>query len=331
MYNIIVETVPIERFVYRPIDLTRKSIRLLRIIRGDCGLIKCELFDAWLEDDGGIIEYEALSYTWGGSEKLHMVIINDKPFQVTANLSQALQDLRNPDKDRILWIDAICIDQDNDPERGHQVQQMSLIYKRADRVIVWLGPSSSSTGRAFDHMQRLEEKAADYAYNNWTTSDERWLEIWNKLHSDMAIEPSSILPFIRSDLASLLRRPWFERVWIIQEVANAKSGRVVCGDRSVSIRIFAVFPTLMDIALDVQCQSIIDVMPGSTRKYSWWAKKHDLHTLLVKFRGSKASDPRDKIYALLGISSDISGMDTLTADYEKSLQEIIHDTAFYLL
>ena len=90
-------------------------------------------------------------------------------------------------------------------------------------------------------------------------------------------------------------------------------------------------PSLLEITLDLHCQSIIDIMPGSPRNGLWWAKKRDLYIMLGKFCNSKATDPRDKIYALLGISSDTCGTGLLKADYGKDLQDVVFNTASFLL
>ena len=78
-------------------------------------------------------------------------------------------------------------------------------------------------------------------------------------------------------------------------------------------------PSLLEITLDLHCQSIIDIMPGSPRNSLWWAKKRDLYIMLGKFYNSEATDPRDKIYALLGISLDTCDTGLLKADYGKDL------------
>jgi len=90
-------------------------------------------------------------------------------------------------------------------------------------------------------------------------------------------------------------------------------------------------PSLLGITLDFSCQSIIDIMPGALRDSSWWAKKRDLYTMLDKFRDSEATDPKDKIYALLSISSDACDTGLLRADYRKSLQDTLFDTVSFLL
>src|SRR5215471_5848771 len=101
--------------------------------------------------------YEALSYVWGKAVSPSPIFCDGKKIAVTSNLQEALQSLRSPIHPRRLWIDAICIDQKNDEERSQQVQIMRLIYKHANRVVVWLGPKSDGIEHAFELARRLSE------------------------------------------------------------------------------------------------------------------------------------------------------------------------------
>jgi hypothetical protein len=166
-------------FEYDPLDLDDCSFRLIRLFKADYGLVQCELFHSWLHNKDCAVEYEALSYTWGSTNDLYEIEVNGKKLPVTGNLFLALQQLRFKHQDRILWIDAICIDQSNSKERGHQVRQMSSIYTKAAQVIVWLGQATSDTDLFFHYMQCLEKEALNYACTDWKSSDERWQHIWS--------------------------------------------------------------------------------------------------------------------------------------------------------
>jgi ankyrin repeat protein len=320
-------------FEYKPIDLQGRSFRLVQLFKAEYGPVRCELFDARLDDEEDIIDYEALSYTWGGTYKPHEIEINGRILPVTKNLSLALRSLRYPHQDRILWIDAICIDQNNDRERGHQVLQMASIYKKAEQVIIWLGPATTETDLVFNHMSQFEKESVKHVCKDWKVSDERWVDLWDSVQPPSDDRESKLISRHQQQegLTELLTRSWFDRVWIIQEVVNARAAKVTCGTKSVSARIFALSPFLVGLSPNPHCQAILDVMPGPTRKYSWWTQNQDLYTLLLKFRGSEASDPRDKIYALLGISSDAFTTGFLKPDYEKSEVEVIQDTVAFLL
>jgi hypothetical protein len=161
--------------------------------------------------------------------------------------------------------------------------------------------------------------------------DERWRALWTSVKPFMRNEEDRYLEWLHTEgLKDLLKRPWFKRVWILQEVANAKSARVYCGGQSVSARIFAVAPFILRLKPEPHCQAVLDIMPGASRKYSWWNQQRDLYTLLLKFAQSEATDRRDKIYALLGICSGTRDSDYLLPDYTKTMEEVMDDTAAFL-
>lgn len=105
----------------------------------------------------------------------------------------------------------------------------------------------------------------------------------------------------------------------------------MCGDSVVSSRIFAVMSTLLKARPETHEQAVLDIMPSSSRKYSWWVEKRDLCMLVSKFCKAEASDPRNVIYALLGISSDAYDTDALRPDYSKSLEDVVKTTVIFFL
>lgn len=316
-----------EQFSHSPLNLDRPAIRLLRLLRGTEPSVECEIFQAYLDttrDD--LIPYEALSYTWGGTERAANVQIDAKNYNVTENLYLALLHLRLPYEDRLLWVDAICIDQSNLRERGHQVGQMGEIYSLASRVLVWLGHGTEETDMFLDSLKELERQGI----RSWSLADPRWPEIWSSLQSYLKRQQPEIEQRQSAALKSLLKRPWFKRVWILQEVANAKRATICCGRKSISAHSFALAPSLLKVQLEAHCQAVLDIFPGHSRDNSWWNAHRDLYTLLRKFSDSHASDPRDKIFALLGICSDSDKPDSLVADYTKTLCQVMSQTAMFI-
>ena len=102
------------RYNYNPLDLSKQSLRLVRLLKGQFAAdIQCEIFQTWLYQAGGPVPYEALSYTWGSMGKRAKITVDSCVMHITKNLHEALQHLRLIDEDRILWVDAISIDQDN--------------------------------------------------------------------------------------------------------------------------------------------------------------------------------------------------------------------------
>jgi hypothetical protein len=126
------------RFVYEPLDSGKPEIRLLKLLPGsNAKWVECTLFKASLDDKQ--LKYETLSYTWGSCLTTNAIVIDKMLFPVTANLEAALRRLRRPDEPRILWVDAICINQQDSAERSQQVGLMKRIYSQASNVVIWLG------------------------------------------------------------------------------------------------------------------------------------------------------------------------------------------------
>ncbi|KAF1987744.1 HET-domain-containing protein [Aulographum hederae CBS 113979] len=305
-------------YTYKPLDLAVRSIRLLRLVHGSYHEdIQTEIFEAWLDELDCLMPYEALSYVWGSTSEGNMVPINidGSVKRVTGNLREALRHLRDKHCDRILWVDAICIDQENDLEKGHQVKHMGRIYKQAERVVAWLGTSTKETDEAISEMNELVEQFWPFKYGQ----------------EDQGKEKSHVLDH-QVGLIQLLCSPWFERVWILQEVANARVADMVCGNKSISgWKLALVTSHLLGYQVPTHCQAVLDILPGNARKHSWWSKKPDLYTLLKKFRHSSATDPRDKIFALLGLASDASQSEFLQADYTRDFTYVASRTTFFLL
>jgi hypothetical protein len=131
-----------ERALYQYPPLTQeKSIRLLLLqpATSKQAPLICEIHHAEL-GDGKIPPYEALSYVWGSvTDTTHRLICSGQHVSITRNLNEALLHLRYTDRVRVLWVDAVCVDQSNVSERNHQVCQMGEIYQQASQVVVWLG------------------------------------------------------------------------------------------------------------------------------------------------------------------------------------------------
>lgn len=303
-------------YVYESLDLAKDAIRVLRLLRGALAdnEIRCELFQAYLGDEG--VSYEALSYTWGSMDKPLKITVDSSDLHVTENLYTALLQLRLPYQDRLLWVDAICIDQRNEKERGHQVEQMRHVYKTADSVLICLGTSDPYIDNFFAEIN--DDKRLKAVQTRGSSAVR--VKIDPEIHAEFRIV------FLK-----LMTRPWFRRVWVLQEVASARTATVMCGDNSMPAWLFASIPTIFDFPVPDHCQAVLDIMPGHSRRSSWWGETQDLRTLLVKFSASEATDERDKIYALLGISSDAYNSKVLLPDYSKDIRQVILETWSYML
>lgn len=151
--------------------------------------------------------YDALSYTWGDETLQETIIVDGLCTIITKNLYLALVHLRDPVRRRLLWIDALCIDQDNPEERDEQVKNMGSIYSKAQHVVIWLGEQTEDVQQVFSIIKKSAKLAA---------SSIDWSPVFN-----------------------LLRHPWFQRTWIIQEAVLAREPILACGFETISWKAFS--------------------------------------------------------------------------------------------
>ncbi|RSL57249.1 hypothetical protein CEP51_014271 [Fusarium floridanum] len=315
-------------FNHQPFSLGGSTIRLLQLHGGTTDPIQCSMFEACLKDPDRSVDYEALSYVWGSNHTDEMIHVDGQILYITKSLHSALRHLRHRKDDRILWADAICIDQSNIMERGHQVSQMGSIYKKASNVIVWLGPVSKDAGLLMSTLKSLQLKVSPQPFQQWQFRDDRWRDAWEELHGgDISGEPFHLQ--LINGLKKLTAQSWFTRVWILQEVANARRARIQCSAGAIDARFLALAPWLLGHSIDEQAQAVLDIFPGPSRRWSWWAEERTLGVLLWKFRRCQATDSRDRVYALLGIASDMENQ-AIQPDYSKSEQQVLRDTCNYL-
>ncbi|KDN67413.1 hypothetical protein CSUB01_11672 [Colletotrichum sublineola] len=329
--KLVMEPPLVNYFQYEPFDLDRPGFRLVRLEAGsNRDPIRCHLFQAYLDDEETLIPYEALSYCWGDDTSLRQtVLVNGSFLFITENLFEALIYLREPGEDRILWIDALCIDQSNVRERGHQVSWMGKVYQHAERVLFWLGHVPYNFRDLMESLKLFKNKVPRHAWESWALNDSRWSDIWIRLQTQHLPRLDEV--DLQEKLKSMMSNEWFSRVWVLQEVANARKALLGCSEGWVDAMAFATATRILDVETNTQCQAVIDVMPGPSRRASWWAQKSNICTLLWRFRESQASDPRDRLYALLGLASDMkTGDERISADYTKTEDAVLRNIATYL-
>lgn len=249
-----------ESYRYEPIDLATDAIRLMRLFKGSYDEpIQCDLFQAFLSTTDRI-PYEALSYTWGESSERCDITVQERIFGITSNLHDALRHLRLADQDRVLWVDAICINQDNPAEKGYQVGQMRLVYQMADTVLVWLGPGN-------DDVSALMTFAQEYHRRSLRRSS--WREEASKLIREDGGQDTELHRRRLRGLKYMLGQRWFCRVWVLQEVASARSAAIICGWKSVSTRSFTWMLNSLNVQIEPHAKAVLDIMPGPRRDTSW--------------------------------------------------------------
>ena len=143
------------RLPYRPLDATRKEFRLLEVQAGqDESPIICSSRHAFLTP-GKIPAYETISYCWGDPKNKATALVDEHTAAIPASSAAALRRVRRPDGRRTVWIDAICIDQQNDTERGQQVAMMSDIYSQAVGNLIYLGEDDNLARTALRSIQAI--------------------------------------------------------------------------------------------------------------------------------------------------------------------------------
>ena len=146
-----------------------------------------------------------------------MITVNGRPFKVTENLYEALRHLY---KDQTIpyWIDAICINQDDLKEKGEQVQQMTSIYSKSVEVIIWLGPPNSTTPNLMKKINKIGNISQRCGLSDISSSQ---LREWSEHGIDKTLfrpVEKEVLGLMSMSYINLLQRPWFERVWVLQEL-----------------------------------------------------------------------------------------------------------------
>ena len=189
---------------YQP--LQHDEIRLITLAPGKwTDPIECSLQIVSLDDSP---TYEALSYVWGNVSLREWIRLENSHFDVSKSLEVALRHLRHEDSERVMWIDAICINQSDDAEKSQQVKKMQFIYARTSHLVVWVGEASEDSNLAMRTLEQIGEELKEAQF--WEVN------LANvSLIRDMpeAIEDFDPKPWVA--LNRLFGRHWFERVWVL--------------------------------------------------------------------------------------------------------------------
>ncbi|GFF37931.1 heterokaryon incompatibility protein 6, OR allele [Aspergillus udagawae] len=265
---------------------------------------------------------EALSYVWGSERAPVPLYCGNGLLGITLNLDIALRHLRLPHARRRLWVDAVCINQDDLRERERQVGYMRLVYKHAIAVIAWLGPGMPETKEAFDFARRLSELQKDMNQNATSASDGRTLYSMKTEANNILLESLTAEPRATDALARLFAGQYFERVWCIQEAVASQRCIAKCGQHEMGffdlISLMTYVCNFRGAIMDAQGLDYPDgtvsfwstfvsarreVLVSSKQQYVEGSIGR-MFNLLAGIRNFKCTDPRDRIFALLGISDE---------------------------
>lgn len=302
------------KLLYHPLE--SGEFRLLEVFPGQASdplsgsLVQVHLHQA--------ASYNALSYCWGyHSLPAHKIIISGQPLVIKENLHSALLQLRSSTLARPLWVDEICIDQDNTQDKNAQVQMMGEIYRGAHQVYAWLGVETEWTA----HGMRVL----------------RYLQHGHRKHERPFKEMMS--PDLIRGLDDIFQRPYFRRLWIVQEIALANEVVLICGSHSFTwqnrvetvlmlaegIKLAASLPTETPLGarkLDVESLSeLLEMQLTFGPEVEAQKDETLLPYLFCETEHRVATDPRDRIYALLGLMG-CGDDERLRPDYNLSVEEV---------
>ncbi|KAJ4288624.1 hypothetical protein N0V90_011861 [Kalmusia sp. IMI 367209] len=333
-------------FQHQPLDLGSQQIRLLRIIENEQQIVQCTIRTYSIAD---AIEYYALSYTWGHDAAANEISINGSKYLIHKNLWDFLVVARMRFSQYLFWIDQICIDQTNTEEKNHQVGLMRNIYNNANLVIGWLGAAKNDSDLAMDVVSTLPAILRKiYPVETLSDSNVPNVTQWPR-HS------YKFTPRIYQAIKTLFARPYWSRLWIIQEVKNTRS-MFLCGQKMVSwvdawhfLHIyeyggiaFSTLPNQDNHELSLINPFVIILILGVLHEPSSDGNMHTdlpsastilleivnddansvtLPRALYMFGAFQCADARDKVYGLL---SQTAGS-KIVADYDKTTQEVFWD------
>lgn len=346
-------------FEYRPLP-NKHSIRILHILPGAESLpICCDIETVTLDDNP---QYDALSYVWGQPIYNEAIIIANSDEQdavyhlgITTSLHEALTHLRNTGRGIPLWVDAICINQEDLGERGSQVEIMSRIYGEAEFVPIWLGLADEVSEVAFDWIsscydgfrqnklpgisplasavQRLEQGRQPELPAE--VSCESCLRSFAATFSGMEHELSGVS---LEDSSALSTRQWWRRTWVIQELIFARNAVFMCGSRFITWQMLEILSEIFNdderTKLPAQFTEGLDRVQRAFRHIELYRitragirlrgrRRLDLGDILQTFVATcrpLVTDPRDNFWALRSLCH--SYVSRMIPDYRKGLVEI---------
>lgn len=338
------------------LDSNKKQIRLLQLFPHeapstqddhdlDDETVYCRMFKIFLDDfDPRPPLFNALSYTWGRPDDQTNIVVNDATTSVRSNLESALRHLRDYHQNATcgfpLWVDAICIDQEDVEEQNAQVEMMGDIFRRAYRVLPWLGEGDIDTDWLIPLIKdvgfRKEVEQADLVVN---------------------FAPGRVLVrAVAVAMEDLCSRSWWSRLWVVQEIMLGKRDPIlVIGRESVAwsshvLMFKLVFPIYGRIGHttgyhDARTSLYIRIHPHlpfiSTAKYPgifvecWDGLRSDIqskgHSSICALFGRAANLLRqsatkkpDYVYALRGLFPK-EEQRLIAVDYSKTYMQVFHD------
>ncbi|KAI8715883.1 HET domain-containing protein [Fusarium sp. LHS14.1] len=321
--------------------------RILVLEPGDVGgPISCSLHAARFDSECEIPLYDAISYVWGSTGDTRSIYCQGHPVNITVNLFQALRQMRHPRESRRIWADALCINQLDLLEKSVQVNMMGDIYAHARQVVVCLGDdgqNGEAADIAFSAIRDFNRVAAKYLSEDTLRSGKWW-------KPDDGYGPVTAARL--QNVAPIFSHPWFERVWVLQEVGLAKKAVLAYGFSTIDFAEAMDFvqarartasslpgpsfrPGLISSLFTYILSSYVKDVENSWFRSSRVLKvlaQQSLKTGRIDFEDvlfgarqtQKGTDDRDFVYAFLGhpFARSEDGELLVRADYTGSMSEL---------
>jgi hypothetical protein len=307
---------------YRTLEYA-DSIRLLRLnpaedhkddLRGS--LLQTTLWD---RSQNLLEPYTALSYVWGHSEKTHIIRLDDHHMGITASLDSALRDMRDRVNPRQIWADALCINQSNAEEKAAQVALMGRIYSTANHTIIHIPLITPGIERLINSALRAGSGLRPRPFTS------------EVIQAD---------PDFEEPRRQILVASWFTRAWVFQELLLSLDPWVQTSNTSRArwadfCKVVGPKHIISAMQLTQLGTHVPDRQTDPSMKITEpWSRMPPmpLYSLLATRRGIGTTDPRDIVYANLGIVSDTEDLERyITVDYSRSIEDLFYDAARYIL
>jgi hypothetical protein len=297
-------------FHHAPLNYEKQQIRLLEVLAEPNGPFQCLVR---VYERASCPPYEAVSYVWGSEAATQQIIVNQCWFPVRNNLWQFLHHAANhyilisgskAYVPKYLWIDQLCIDQQSTLEKNHQVQAMGSIFGQAERVIAWLGPSDFDSG--MDYVPFCLD----------TDSEALMLTKYKTL-----ARPGRGYTVLEQ-LTDIFQRPYWHRLWVAQEFILGRTLLVACGARALPWADLAQFEAVLQTDANSGDTRVVGDATSHfrlrrERLENDIAKPLSLDSVLIRLSHLNCSDPRDKVFGLLALTSS-----DVVVDYSRSPEEV---------
>lgn len=316
---------PYARFLYSP--LPKDCIRLLQLLPSESGnKPRLKLIDnvPYLQ---GEVKYTALSYCWGDPTDTLPATVNGQEFKITRNLHEALVPITSHHTDLVgthLWVDSICINQQDEEEKGHQVAQMWRIFRKAQRVLAWLGTGDETSEKLFKALD-LIHKLPDHKLPEPNSAIDPDNPIFTIVHNAEQHSTNNLSPSQK-----LVNRTYFSRVWMITECVQASELAFLCGEHFCTWRdlefYFLAPPCLgkFATATPLIARSWHQSFLLSPEGFQGPPELDQMWDCLDEYSNAKCTDIRDRVYAMLGhpFIRDLDPDGRLVVDYSFSNEEL---------